>query len=294
MSDEEGFTETFEIFRGDEDGGEMVEYTVDLDPGMVVLDAIHEIQAEHASDLAVRWNCKAGKCGSCSAEVNGKPKLTCMTRIDEVQDEEGPITVRPVKTFPTERDLVTDMSWNYEVKETITPFQPREMTEEEKEKGEFKLQQEDIDRVQEFRKCIECNLCQNTCHVLREHQQDFLGPRNIIRVAGLEMHPADTGDRISYLEQEGKQGFCNITKCCTEVCPADIEITDNAIIPMKERVASEFYDPVKIAARKLMGADGPEDYDGPGFGPPGESEGVEARDRDAVGGELAEALEGDE
>jgi succinate dehydrogenase / fumarate reductase iron-sulfur subunit len=207
---------------------------------MVVLDAVHAVQALHAPDLAVRWNCKAGKCGSCSGEVNGKPKLMCMDRMDNYLTGE-PITVRPIKSFPVVKDLVCDVSWNFEVNKKIPPFKMRRTD------GEPRFSQEEADRVQEFRKCIECFLCQNVCHVLREHNKhdQFAGPRFYVRVAGLEMHPLDEGDRLELLKDELGLGYCNITKCCTEVCPESIKITDNAIIPLKERVVDRFYDPVK-------------------------------------------------
>ena len=150
------------VFRGDANGGQDVEYKVPIETGMVVLDAIHWIQAHKAPDLAVRWNCKAAKCGSCSAEVNGKPALMCKTRMDRFKDGEA-VCVRPMKTFPLIRDLVTDVSWNYEVNKRIPPFKPRAG-------AEWKWQQSDVDRVQEFRKCIECFLCQDVCHVLRAHE----------------------------------------------------------------------------------------------------------------------------
>src|SRR5689334_11773220 len=104
----------FKIWRGDASGGAFQEYATEISEGMVVLDAIHQIQATQANDLAVRWNCKAGKCGSCSAEINGKPRLMCMTRMNTLPVEE-PITVTPMKSFPIMRDLVTDVSWNYRV-----------------------------------------------------------------------------------------------------------------------------------------------------------------------------------
>ena len=241
------------VQRGDQDDHEMVEYTVALNPGMVVLDAIHAIQAEHAPDLAVRWNCKAGKCGSCSGEVNGKPRLLCMDRMDQYPDDE-PIEVRPLKTFPVIKDLATDVSWNYRVNKRIPAFKM------EKTEGEDpRFSQEEADRVQEFRKCIECFLCQNVCHVLREHgkQEEFAGPRFFVRTASLEMHPLDTEDRVGLLKEEMGLGYCNITKCCTEVCPESIAITDNAIIPLKERVVDQFYDPVKKVFRKLFGISKP-------------------------------------
>lgn len=239
---------TMRVFRGGPEGGSAVEFRVPVAPGMVVLDALHYIQGHLAPDLAVRWNCKAGKCGSCSAEVNGRPRLTCKTRMDSLPLD-VPITVSPMKTFPVIKDLVTDVSWNYKVNKKIPPFQPRPGVE-------WKFFQEDADRVQEFRKCIECFLCQNVCHVLREHdkKEQFGGPRFFVRVAGLEMHPLDGGSRIKLLRDELGIGLCNITKCCTEVCPEEIRITDNAIIPLKERVVDEYYDPLVWIVRKIRGA----------------------------------------
>jgi succinate dehydrogenase / fumarate reductase iron-sulfur subunit len=238
------------VFRGDAKGGAFQEFRVPLDPGMVVLDALHYIQAHDATDLAVRWNCKAGKCGSCSAEVDGKPRLTCMTRMDQFRLDQ-PITVRPMQAFPVIKDLVTDVSWNYEVKKKIPPFQPRKPEAD----GTWRMYQYEIDRVQEFRKCIECYLCQNVCHVLRDHEKKeaFAGPRFLVHVAALEMHPLDTRDRTEFIREAMGVGFCNITKCCTEVCPENITITDNAIIPLKERVVSAAYDPLAWLIRKFKG-----------------------------------------
>src|SRR5437588_2156172 len=129
---------TLRVFRGNNEGGAAQDFTVPVAPGMVVLDALHYIQGHLASDLAVRWNCKAGKCGSCSAEVNGRPRLTCKTRIDSLP-QDAPITIFPMKSFPEIKDLVTDVSWNYKVNKKITAFRPRAGTE-------WKIRQEDIDR----------------------------------------------------------------------------------------------------------------------------------------------------
>jgi len=236
------------IFRGNDESNSTADYTVPIAPGMVVLDALHYVQAHHAPDLAVRWNCKAGKCGSCSAEVNGKPRLTCKTRMDALPADE-PITISPLKSFPVIKDLVTNVAWNYKVNQKIPPFTPKPNTD-------WKMYQPDIDRVQEFRKCIECFLCQNVCHVLRDHdrKEQFAGPRFFVRVAGLEMHPLDSLNRNQLLKDEMGLGYCNITKCCTEVCPEDIHITDNAIIPLKERVVDEYYDPVAKIVKKIRSA----------------------------------------
>jgi succinate dehydrogenase / fumarate reductase iron-sulfur subunit len=235
------------VFRGEGAKGELCEYTVEVTEGMVVLDAIHQIQARHANDLAVRWNCKAGKCGSCSAEVNGKPRLMCMTRMDELPLNES-VLIEPMRRFPHMRDLVTDVTRNYEINQRIRPLKPKPREAD----GTYRMQQEDIERIQEFHKCIECFLCQDVCHVMRDQQvQEFAGPRFLIRIASLVMHPLDTHNRIKELKDIFGIGYCNITKCCSEVCPEDIAITDNAIIPLKERVAGAFYDPLAWLWRSL-------------------------------------------
>ena len=233
---------TFRIWKGRGEDAGYKDYATEITEGMVVLDAVHQIQAESDPTLACRWNCKAGKCGSCSAEINGQPRLMCMTRMDTLDTAE-PVTIEPMRAFPHLRDLVTDVSWNYRVKKRIRPFKPRAPDAPD---GTWRMSQADVDRVQEFRRCIECFLCQDVCHVLREHHKhpEFAGPRHFVHTAALEMHPLDTDNRIGHMKNEGGIGYCNITKCCTKVCPAHIKITDNSIIPLKERVVDEFYDPI--------------------------------------------------
>ncbi len=236
------YDQSMRIWRGDAEGGELQDFTVPVEEGEVVLDAIHRIQQTQAGDLAVRWNCKAGKCGSCSAEINGKPRLMCMSRLN-LYDPKQPITVTPLRTFPVVRDLVADVSFNYEMSARVPPFQPGPREAD----GTYRMSQQDVDRVQEFHKCIECFLCQDVCHVIRDHEENktnFAGPRMFLKYAELEMHPLDTNDRRQLLREQAGIGYCNITKCCTEVCPEGIHITDNAIIPLKERVADRSYDPI--------------------------------------------------
>jgi succinate dehydrogenase / fumarate reductase iron-sulfur subunit len=242
---------TFRIWRGERGNGEFKDYSTEASAGMVVLDAVHQIQAQQAGDMAVRWNCKAGKCGSCSAEINGMPKLMCMTRLSDLNLEQ-PVTVQPMKAFPHVKDLVTDVSWNYKVKMGIAKFKPRDPDAPD---GTWRMQQADADRVQEFRKCIECYLCQDVCHVLREHHMhgEFIGPRFLVYAAALEMHPLDVADRVPALKQKHGIGLCNITKCCTKVCPEGITITDNAIIPLKERVVDRYFDPLTRLFRMFGG-----------------------------------------
>jgi succinate dehydrogenase / fumarate reductase iron-sulfur subunit len=242
---------TFRIWRGTREQGGLRDYPTEVTEGMVVLDAVHRIQADQAHDLAVRWNCKAGKCGSCSAEINGSPKLMCMTRLDSL-DLDEPVTLEPMRAFPLLKDLVTDVSWNFRVKTTIKPFKPRPPDAPD---GTWRMQQVDVDRVQEFRKCIECFLCQDVCHVLRDHRlhDRFIGPRFLLYAAALEMHPLDTENRLADLQARDGVGCCNITRCCTKVCPEHITITENAIIPLKERVVDRFYDPLTRLLRVLGG-----------------------------------------
>jgi len=247
-------TRHFRVWRGDDEGGQLTDYQVEVNEGEVVLDIIHRLQATQAPDLAVRWNCKAGKCGSCSAEINGKPRLLCMTRMSTFTSEET-VTVTPLRNFPITRDLVTDVSYNYEKARAMPAFEPPA----DLEPGEYRMQQVDVERSQEFRKCIECFLCQNVCHVTRDHEENkaaFSGPRLFIRAAELDMHPLDARtDRKDFAQHDQGIGYCNITKCCTEVCPEHIKITDNAIIPMKERVVDRKYDPLVWLGRKIFRRD---------------------------------------
>ena len=247
----EARTVQMKVWRGNRGGGQLEEFAVPAQEGEVVLDVIHRIQATDAPDLAVRWNCKAGKCGSCSAEINGKPRLMCMTRMNSLPQGE-PITVEPMKTFPVIKDLVTDVSYNFQKAKEVPAFKPKPKGPD----GVHRMYQEDVDRVQEFHKCIECFLCQNVCHVIRDHEENkaaFSGPRLFVRLAALEMHPLDDNDRLELIKARAGLGYCNITKCCSEVCPEHIKITDNAIIPLKERVVTEYHDPVVWVYKKLTG-----------------------------------------
>jgi succinate dehydrogenase / fumarate reductase iron-sulfur subunit len=250
-----GTQRRFRVWRGDAAGGDFAEFDVEVNDGEVVLDVIHRLQATQVPDLAVRWNCKAGKCGSCSAEINGQPRLLCMTRMSTLPPQQ-PVTITPMRSFPVIRDLVTDVSYNYHKAREIRAFVPPKGVQP----GEYRMQQVDVERSQEFRKCIECFLCQNTCHVIRDHEENkshFSGPRFLMRIAELDMHPLDAADedgvdRKRAAQDEHGLGFCNITKCCTEVCPEHIKITDNALIPMKERVVSIRFDPLaRLLRRKL-------------------------------------------
>jgi succinate dehydrogenase / fumarate reductase iron-sulfur subunit len=174
-----------------------------------------------------------------------------MTRMSTFDPAET-VTVTPLRAFPVMRDLVTDVSFNYEKARTVPSFAgPADLAA-----GEYRMQQVDVERSQEFRKCIECYLCQTTCHVVRDHEDNkasFAGPRFLIRLAELDMHPLDTLDRKDAAQDEHGLGFCNITKCCTEVCPEHIKITDNAIIPLKERVADRRFDPLRMIGRRRDG-----------------------------------------
>lgn len=244
----------FKVWRGDVEGGDLEDFEVEVNDGEVILDIIHRIQATQASDLAVRWNCKAGKCGSCSAEINGRPRLMCMTRMSVFTREET-ITVTPLRAFPVVRDLVTDVGFNYQKARRFR----RSYRRRESRPHEYRMMQEDVDRSQEFRKCIECFLCQDTCHVVRDHEENktaFAGPRFLMRVAELDMHPLDAAaesglDRKKTAQDEHGLGYCNITKCCSEVCPEGIHITDNALIPLKERAVDRKYDPLVWLGSKI-------------------------------------------
>ena len=178
-----------------------------------------------------------------------------MTRMNSFEEGET-VTVTPLRAFPVIRDLVTDVSYNYKKAMEVPAFEPPA----DLKPGEYRMAQVDVERSQEFRKCIECFLCQNTCHVIRDHEENkesFSGPRFFIRMAELDMHPLDTiKNRKQMAQEEHGLGMCNITKCCTEVCPEHIKITDNAIIPMKERVVDVKYDPLRWLGSKIRKKEG--------------------------------------
>jgi succinate dehydrogenase / fumarate reductase iron-sulfur subunit len=245
-------TKRVQVWRGGPKGGDFVRYEVPLTEGMVVLDAVLWIQANLQPDLSVRWNCKAAKCGSCAAEVNGFPRLMCKSRL---ADYPGDVQVAPMKSFPLISDLVTDVSWNYEVNRQIPPFTPSAV--DASDPDPWVIQQQDLGRVIDARRCIECFLCQDVCHVLRHHQgmDRYYGPRFMVRIASLEMHPKDALDRRELLRNQGGLGMCNVTKCCQEVCPEHIHITDDAIIPLKERVADRYFDPLRALITRVGGTE---------------------------------------
>ena len=222
------------------------EFVVPMEKGMVVLNAIHYIQAHLDPSLSARWNCKAGRCGSCSAEINGRPRLMCKTPVESI---EGDVVVEPMKAFPRLKDIVTDVDANWKVAAMIPPFTPKPGA------GEiFRFYQQDVDRSREVRRCIECFLCQDVCHVVREHEADYVGPRWVVKAASLDMHPMDGLNRSKFMKDKGGLGYCNITKCCQEICPEHIVITDDAIIPEKERVVDREYDPLVWVYRHLRGS----------------------------------------
>ncbi len=237
-----GYNLKMRVWRGDAKGGDLGDYNVAVEEGEVVLDAIHRLQATQAGDLAVRWNCKAGKCGSCSAEVNGRPRLMCMTRLSDFDPSET-ITVTPMRAFPVIRDLVTDVSFNYEKAKQVPSAEadPARRGRQAPDDAGGRRARPGVPQVH--------RVLPVPGHLPRRArprgEQDRRSP---VRGSSCAT-PSSTCTRstpttvASSPRTPPASGMCNITKCCTEVCPEGIKITDNAIIPMKERVVDRKYDP---------------------------------------------------
>jgi succinate dehydrogenase / fumarate reductase iron-sulfur subunit len=216
---------------------------------MVVLDAVHDIQAHQANDLACRWNCKAGKCGSCSAEVNGMPKLMCMTRLSDLPLDR-PITIEPMKAFPRVKDLITDVSWNFAVKKRIKKFKPRPPDAQTGPGGWLRRTSIGAGIPEMYRVLP---LPGRMPRAARSSQARSIHRPAFSRLRPRRLRCTRSTPRIGSTELREAQGigFCNITKCCTKVCPEDIQITDNAIIPLKERVVDDYYDPLGWLWKKI-------------------------------------------
>ncbi len=215
-----------------ENGKEYIKvYEVPFQEKMRVLGAMKHIQENLEGDLAFRWNCGEGICGSCAVELDGKPVLACKT---EISEDVKKIKLSPLKAFPVVKDFVFDRS---KVDEQAARIKPYFITDN-KEKGFWKMDEGDIKDTVEMRTCIDCLICHDSCHVLKNTKLKFLGPRNIVKANSLDTHPMNSLDRTKLVRDEGIAN-CNVSGCCTDNCPQEIKITDNANIPMKERSISE-------------------------------------------------------
>ncbi len=213
------------------------EYEVPWEPHMKVLDALKQVQKQDPT-LAVRWNCGEGVCGSDAMRVDGKPVLACKTEIPEAWcDRDTPPRIEALQVFPTIKDLVADYE---EVWEKEKKFKPHfEGAEPKGEDGFYEMKEREVEQAQQMRKCINCMACYDVCHVLRQQMKQYAGPRNIVKVASFEYHPKDIENRTELLDTEGNIDLCNVTRCCSNVCPQGINITTDAIIPQKEHAVSE-------------------------------------------------------
>ncbi|MEK6862098.1 MAG: 2Fe-2S iron-sulfur cluster-binding protein [Nanoarchaeota archaeon] len=205
-------------------------YLVPYSPKMMVLDALFFIQENIEPDLAFRWNCGEGICGSCAAEVNRKPVLMCKM---EITPDMQTLYIEPMKAFPLIKDLVTDPSEVYEKLSRLKPYftGPKKKTFSE-------IHEDEVKEIQEMRKCIDCFICYDSCHVIRNHPElKFSGPVNVVKVVALDRHPQEKSERSQLLEKEGLWN-CNLSRCCTLNCPQKIKVSEDAITWAKERAVS--------------------------------------------------------
>ena len=217
-----GYTAKFRVWRGDAGSGELKDYEVEVNEGEVVLDVLHRLQATQASDLAIRWNCKAGKCGSCSMEINGRPRLGCMTRMS-IFDPAETLTITPMRTFPVIRDLVVEIG---DFMRKLARVKPWLVRREEKplSEGEHRQTPAEVDEYKPYSMCINCLLCYAACPVYGLDPQ-FIGPAAIALAQRYNLDSRDqgAGERLEALStHEGVWG-CTFVGECTKVCPKGVD-----------------------------------------------------------------------
>jgi fumarate reductase (CoM/CoB) subunit B len=227
-------TFTTSVFRYNPDKDDepyFQEFDVDYEPGMTVLDALLFIQDKYDSSLAFRWECRGGQCGSCAVRVNKTARIACRTKVEP----DAKLVLEPLEKMPVIKDLVTDISQVTYRLRRIRPYVAREKPVHHPEI----IHSEDLEKVREIRKCIECSACISNCPIVHE-TWDYPGPMIIRQLARLELDPRDVEDRVAMAMNEMVYA-CTTCKMCEDICPKKIKIPSLAVELLRAKAVEAGY-----------------------------------------------------
>ncbi|MFW9918630.1 MAG: fumarate reductase (CoM/CoB) subunit TfrB [Candidatus Thorarchaeota archaeon] len=207
------------------------EFDVEYEPGMTALDALLYIQDKHDSSLAFRWECRGGQCGSCAVKVNGTARIACRTKVNP--DEK--LVLEPLEKMPVIKDLVCDMAQTTYRIRRIRPYVARDKPAQRPEI----IHSEEIEKLREIRKCIECSACLSNCPIVHE-TWEYPGPMIIRQIARLELDPRDVEDRVAMAMNESVYS-CTTCKMCTDICPKKIDIPALAVELLRHKAVEAGY-----------------------------------------------------
>jgi len=223
------------IWRGKEDG-ELVTYQVAARDNQTVLDIVSEVQRLHEPDLAYRFACRVGVCGSCAMTVNGRPRWTCRTHIRKVAGE-GILTIEPLRNLPRIKDLVCDLAPFIDTwQKAGAPFVG---TLTRKDPPAAVNPQSGLRKTADAAlQCINCAVCYSACDVVNWNR-DYVGPAALNRAWTL-VNDVRHGERQQTLDlafSEGGCGNCHSQGNCTRHCPIGLSPSES-IAGLKRTVFS--------------------------------------------------------
>ena len=199
------------------------EFTVPIRESMTVLDAIVHVRDYVDHSVGVRYSCRMASCGSCGMKINGKPRLACYTRVEELRS--NTVKVEPMDNFPIIKDLAVDLSGFFAKHKEIIPHLVRSDTQEvDKPSLEYKMSTEELEEILQFTYCIKCGLCTSSCPTFATDDL-YIGPQALAQAFRYSMDVRDegAGERYSILDSEHGVFRCHYAGSCSAVCPKGVD-----------------------------------------------------------------------
>lgn len=230
----------FRIFRYKQDGSpqHFDTFQVDVKPDEYVLDAVERVWAEQDRTLVFRHACHHAACGACGMRINGREKLTCITRIDSITTDGGTVTVEPLRNLPVVSDLAVDMAPFY-AKMEAAQFIPVRTAEPMVDYTTNELAELQIPAIR-FENCLECAICYSACPIPGT-DPDFLGPGALAGAGRMIQEPrcdVDVRSLWSLVDSEEGVWRCHTAFECTQVCPADVDPTGIMMVLRRQLIVN--------------------------------------------------------